>query len=143
MFFDSALIMLLSVSGSSSIPPPMLLLLLLLSVDLVVACSRAELDGLVGLTLFTVGLLPLGAIGLAVLVELLLSEPVGLGFSFSLLSGGLVELFVGVGAGGFVAVLVLFPLEVFAALEVAATDGLLAELAGLLFSVLVGCFGAV
>lgn len=82
-------------------------------------------------------LVELSDVGLVVVLGL------GFSFSFSLFSGGLVELLVVAGAGGFVAVLILFPLEVLVVLEVVATDGLFAELVGLLFVVLVGCFGAV
>ena len=68
----------------------------------------------------------------------------GFSFSFSLFSGGLVvAVVVVVGAGDLDVVLVLFPLEVFVVVEVVVADGLFVELVGLLFVVLVGCFGAV
>lgn len=77
--------------------------------------------------------------GVGLVVEL------GFGFSFSLFSGGLVVavVVVVVGAGDLDVVLVLFPLEVFVVVEVVVADGLFVELVGLLFVVLVGCFGAV
>ena len=52
------------------------------------------------------------------------------GVLYSAVASNLAKLLVVVGAGDFVAVLVLFPLEVLVALEVVVADGLFAELVG-------------